>query len=433
MKPKIIKLKNGAHLIYIHDARNNYSAVEAGFIAGHASNPANGVAHFMEHMLFKGTKTKNAEQFNEAKEAIVPSLNAYTSKNLMMVTFTRTNALFDKAMELVGEMLTANKLDKKEIENEKGVIKEEYRMRVDHSSRDLSFVHTGTLSQSQLTDEQILGSPDDIDAINLKLLDNFKNSNYFAQNFIAAYCGNLCELRVKNAFNKYFVARLKSRPDYQTKVIDIKVDKTPDLTVRTNTEQLIKMRLSFVMNVPYLEGKRRYENRCIAEFLNKNKSSLFNTLRNKGLVYTVNATSRYMFDTKLLNITLTTGKDKLSRCLNEVAREINAIAGGKITAADLDTIKANLKYKADEEVRGAKSEMYDAALDEYVNEGKGSIYTITKHQRLKAMKQITLEEVNAYAKKLFNKNNPPYVTIMGKAKKSELPTYAQILETLYKK
>lgn len=82
MKPKIIKLKNGAHLIYIHDARNNYSAVEAGFIAGHASNPANGVAHFMEHMLFKGTKTKNAEQFNEAKEAIVPSLNAYTSKTL---------------------------------------------------------------------------------------------------------------------------------------------------------------------------------------------------------------------------------------------------------------------------------------------------------------------------------------------------------------
>lgn len=200
----------------------------------------------------------------------------------MMVTFTRTNALFDKAMELVGEMLTANKLDKKEIENEKGVIKEEYRMRVDHSSRDLSFVHTGTLSQSQLTDEQILGSPDDIDAINLKLLDNFKNSNYFAQNFIAAYCGNLCELRVKNAFNKYFVSRLKSRPDYQTKVIDIKVDKTPDLTVRTNTEQLIKMRLSFVMNVPYLEGKRRYENRCIAEFLNKNKARFLTRLETRG-------------------------------------------------------------------------------------------------------------------------------------------------------
>ena len=102
-KPKVITFKNGAILVYRKDTRNDYSSIRVGFNAGHMVNTHNGIAHFLEHMLFKKTKLHDKDELVEIKEKIIPNLNAFTSIDFMLLDFIRTNKLFSKAMELALE------------------------------------------------------------------------------------------------------------------------------------------------------------------------------------------------------------------------------------------------------------------------------------------------------------------------------------------
>ena len=90
MKDKIIKLKNGGVLIYSKNKLNNTSAVEVGFSVGAFSDKKPGVAHFLEHTLFKKTKNRTNFEVDRDRNKIT-FLNASTGLDFLVLKFTRTN------------------------------------------------------------------------------------------------------------------------------------------------------------------------------------------------------------------------------------------------------------------------------------------------------------------------------------------------------
>ena len=134
---RVYKYDNGATIIYQRDKRLNYSAVFAGFISGSCKNEHNGVAHFVEHMMFKNTENLTNEQIDN-ENRIITSFNASTSMSRIIVEFSQTNRLLDRAMKLSAELLLRPKYLPEHIEKEKGVIKEEYLRKIDLIHTSLS-------------------------------------------------------------------------------------------------------------------------------------------------------------------------------------------------------------------------------------------------------------------------------------------------------
>ena len=104
MAGKVYKFSNGATLIYRHDKRANYSAVEVGFVCGSIKNEKNGVAHMLEHMMFNKTENLSKEDINRER-SVITNTNAATGRNTIVVTFFKTNRLFDRGLKLAKEML----------------------------------------------------------------------------------------------------------------------------------------------------------------------------------------------------------------------------------------------------------------------------------------------------------------------------------------
>lgn len=432
-KPKIIKFKNGATFIYQKDNRNNYSSVVIGFQAGHNYNTKNGLAHFLEHMLFNGTKNKTKEKISEVIEEIIPSLNAYTSSNLLAINFSRTNKLFEKSIEFAGEILTQTKLSEEHIKTERGVIKEEYRIKNDKSIRNLSYQHGFLLYNNKMTNEMSLGCEKDIDNITLQDLQDFHDKYFLLENFYGCYVGNLPWFKVKKILYKYVFKNVDSNINFKQDRIEREIDKEPSMQVVTNEDKTISLKLSFKFNLPFKLLKLTFEQNYLSRYFLRNKNMLYVNLRNKGLIYSCSINNSYNFDTQLFNIIIKTSKEKLMAVLKEVNKSIKYLLSHELTNEELTKLKNNAIYIWDEILDYSKMDNAVNYLDLLLNEGKGNnLYLVKTNKRIKAAKKVTIKSINDFKHKIFNKDNLPYITFMGDIKKEDLPTFKQICNIIYK-
>jgi predicted Zn-dependent peptidase len=187
----LIRLNNGMHLLYKQVVGTEIA--HAGFVvnAGSRDERENewGLAHFLEHMLFKGTQKRKAFHVLSRLDAVGGDLNAYTSRERTSVHASFRQVHFVRAFELLSDIFMNPSFPQKELEREKQVVLEEIRMYQDEHDESILDDFESLVYRDKPLGRPILGSEETVRKITRQNLVDFQNRNYGADNTIFAYVG----------------------------------------------------------------------------------------------------------------------------------------------------------------------------------------------------------------------------------------------------
>lgn len=430
MKEKIVKLKNGGVLIYEKNKLNDSTAVEVGFKVGSFNESRAGTAHFLEHTLFKKTKNRTNAKVDQDRNEIA-FLNASTSMDYIVVKFFRTNKLLDSAMEFASDVLLNSVIDGEFLDSEKGVIKEELAMCKDNESRDIFLKNIRqAMSKSRFSMDIVGKTAENIDKITFKVLKNYKDKNFIGNNFVASVTSSLSLCKIKRLVNKYFASKLHevknykpAKSYYETNVID----KDTSLKIYKNEQEKVSVMLSFRLEADELDiYLKNYNYGFLTKYLSGSQGELFLNLRNKGLIYRLDSDITSFKGESLFFITFESSREKIKEIVDIISSEIKKLATTMVDEKPIEAFKKNLEYYEDEKMPVKMTSRSHLNLMDYLCYGK--LFDLKKRQRKKLIAGVNAAEVNRIVREIFKKDNKMYVTVLGNAKKSHVPSLKEFKE-----
>ena len=167
----------------------------------------NGIAHFTEHMLFKGTDKLSAYDIADKFESVGAAINAFTSKENTCYYFKCVDKYTEVCFSTLADAFFDSAFDKVELDKERKVIIEEINMGED-SPEDLCFdliasVNYGTHPLGR----RILGTIDNVSRFDKESIHKYMGSNYVASNIVLSFCGNIDASTVDKIVQKTFAGR----------------------------------------------------------------------------------------------------------------------------------------------------------------------------------------------------------------------------------
>ncbi len=411
MKRKIFQLGDGAILLYTKTKRKA-SAWYVGFFGGSMEDKKEGTAHFLEHMLFKGTNNRTYDNIIRDKFEIA-SLNALTGPYYTLVEAIRTNKLTNKTLEFMSDLLLNNKLSKDYIENEKGVITEELKKDIDYSKTDIIRQHYSQIYEANSNYPKTLGSYENIQSMTIEDLQEFKSRNYVKQNFVMAVTTRYPVYKVKKLYKKFFEPKLMYDNNY-TPLLEYSKEPSKEESlnvVKNNDMQQVACRISIVSNIGYDEYKNKTVTNYLSTLLGGYSSPLYNELRSKGLIYSFKS----MGSTKYNNSTIFTfgfnaSAQNLKNIMDIIGKHFYEVYNKGMTQDIFDRKSRNLEYEDDEAIstvnllNRTKNLIYD-----YVEMGR----FLKPYKWLREHKKLKLEYVNEFYKNVLSKDNKIYITYLG--------------------
>ncbi|TAH36076.1 MAG: insulinase family protein [Alphaproteobacteria bacterium] len=297
----------------------------------------NGIAHLLEHMLFKGTSRRTALQISEEIENVGGHTNAYTSRDLTAYYARVMHQDTELAIDLLADLIQNSTFDATELEREKQVIIQEINLSRD-TPDDIIFDYMQMAAYgNQPLGMSILGKPEVIAKISGADLKKYAGIHYCAPKTVIAVAGRVDHAQLLDWVKKYF-GQLSPVSDAP---IPPSVYKPENILINKDSEQA---HLSLAL--PACGGKDPdyYAYSIYATLLGGGSSSrLFQEVREKrGLAYTVSAFLSNVDDTGLLGIYVGTAPGEVAK-LAEVLREQLVDSSRNIKKAELDRAKQQLK------------------------------------------------------------------------------------------
>lgn len=203
---KTIILPNKIRVFFAPDERLRSATVGVWVSAGCRNENAdnNGISHFIEHIVFKGSEKRSGFEIAEGMDEIGASVNAYTTKEY---TFFYTKALDYRiltAADILFDMLTCPRLDEKDIETEKGVIYEEISMCEDDPSDVCYELNEHVLFGGDNLSREILGSAESVKGITKEKILSYMNNHYVGENIVIGVGGSFDEAEMLEKIKHYF-------------------------------------------------------------------------------------------------------------------------------------------------------------------------------------------------------------------------------------
>ena len=180
--------------------------VHCGFVVNSGSRddgPIEGIAHFLEHMLFKGTHKRKTVHVLNHLENVGGELNAFTTKELTSVYATVQKKHFQRAVDILVDITFRSSFPEVEIQKEKTVIKDEINMYLDNPDENIYDEFQEMVFENHPLAHNILGSEKSISQINAGNLKDFVTNNYTAANIVFVVVGNVSLNRTVEALNKF--------------------------------------------------------------------------------------------------------------------------------------------------------------------------------------------------------------------------------------
>jgi len=199
------KLNNGIRLVHY---RIPGLVAHCGLIINTGSRdetvPEHGIAHFIEHMLFKGTKKRKAYHILSRLEDVGGELNAYTTKEETAIHASFLKEDFERAIELISDIAFNSVFPDKEIEKEKDVVIEEINSYLDNPSELIFDDFEELIFSNQPIGRNILGTPESVKSFSKKKINDFISRNYNSQQMVFCSVGNISDEKILKLFKTHF-------------------------------------------------------------------------------------------------------------------------------------------------------------------------------------------------------------------------------------
>ncbi len=298
-----------------------------------------GIAHFLEHMVFKGTEKFSALKIAHSLEETGGSLNAYTSKEHTVFYAQSLDTQLSKTITVLSDLVCRPLLREKDIEHEKAVVLEEI-----HAVEDTPEDYIFDLFQEKLFPKQsmgfpILGTTKSVQTFDRALLVDFWKTFYSPQNIILSVAGNVQHDALVRLAERRFVFRnagKSCRMARPTAAVNIQLE-IPDTVNQCHI-------CTGVESIPYA-AEDRYPAIALNAWLGSGMSSrLFQAIREKrGLAYSVYSYVDFFKDTGIFSFYLGTDVRKASKAQKILRKELERLTETPLKESVVKKIKSQLK------------------------------------------------------------------------------------------
>lgn len=355
----------------------------------------NGVSHFLEHMMFKGTaKRPGAMDISHELDSIGADYNAFTSKEYTGYYAKAGAEHFELVLDVIADIFLNSKLDSQEIDKERGVVVQEINMNFDNPMRHISDVYEELLYGDQPLGWDIAGPKENILKIKHEEFRKYFDTHYFAKNTVVAVAGKVSKEKVKEEIAKHFSGM---REQELAKPLPVSISQAkPGLKIfHKDTDQ-----------THIILGVRGYDTfhpkkevlKIAATILGGGMSSrLFTEVREKrGLAYYVGASADSYSDAGDFSSFAGVENSKLKPAVEVIVGEFSKMKKEPVSEKELQKAKDYIKGKM-----AISFESSDELASFYASQELLEKRMLTPEERFEKLNKVTSEEVYGVANDVF--------------------------------
>lgn len=296
-----------------------------------------GLAHFIEHLIFKRTAKRNTSQILNRLESVGADLNAYTTKEYTCIHASFLNPYLGRTLELFNDIVFHSLFPEDEMDKEKGVILDEITSYLDQPEEAINDDFEDQLFAGHALGRNILGTPETVNRLSRADILDFIAKNYRTDEIVVAVLGNYTLSQVVKIGTKYFdPVPTNIKPKTRLKPIQ-------NLPIQQVVNKPIMQAhcmmgiQTYALHHPYKAGLLLLNNMLGGTGM----SSILNLqLREKyGIAYTIETNYSPLSDTGIFALYFGTDKDKVDKALRLIQKEFKKIRENKLTEIQLQKAK----------------------------------------------------------------------------------------------
>jgi predicted Zn-dependent peptidase len=357
------------------------------------STEVNGVSHFLEHMFFKGTEKRSAQEIAEAFDGIGGQVNAFTSKEYTCYYAKVLDDHAQIALDVLSDMFFNSRFETSELEKEKNVVLEEIKMYEDAPDDIVHDLLAQASFGSHSLGYPILGTQQTLKSFSDKTLRDYLNDQYTAENVVISVAGNVDEEFIQQV-EKIFSNVEKSKQNREYIAPSFLAEK---LVRKKETEQA---HLCLGFNGLAIGHEDIYSLVLLNNILGGSMSSrLFQEVREKkGLAYSVFSYHSSYHDNGMLTVYSGTAPHQLDELYETIMATLDGIGKNGITEKELTKGKEQLKGNLMLSLESTNSRMSRNGKNELLLKNHRSL-----DQMIEEINSVSITNVNRLSSDLFSK------------------------------
>src|SRR5215472_4223455 len=365
---------------------------------------SNGISHFVEHMVFKGTTTRSAQDIARQVDSIGGNMDAFTGKETICFNIKVLDEHLPIALDIVSDLVLHPIFTPKDIVREKGVILEEIKMDEDNPDYLVHEIFTQNFWKDHPLGKPILGTKETVRSFEQEKLFDFYRQRFAPNNMIISAAGNLNHRKFVELIHEHF-AGLASVPNgFHLPAPAV----TPRIITR-NKKSLEQVQLCLGVPSHPICHEKRYVSYVLNTVLGGGMSSrLFQKIREEqGLAYAIYSDLNPYRDTGCMTIGAGTSLESTPKVVDSVLAEFREMKSQPIPAEELRRAKDQLKGSLMLSLESSTSRMSNLARQQMYFDR-----FFTMDETIEQIESVTAEEVSEMAGELF-KPDQIAITVLG--------------------
>jgi len=388
-------LPNG--LVVITETMQNVRSVSVGIWVRNGSRreipSENGLAHFLEHMVFKGTERRTAEDIAREMDSVGGMLDAFTSKEQICFNAKVLDEHLPIAFDVLADLVLRPKFDSDDVKKERQVVLEEIKMDLDNPEYLLHDIFTRGFWPDHALGRPILGTPETVRKFDRDALRRRFQDWFAPDHILVTAAGNITHDQVLQLVQKEFGHLPAAKPCREDAI------PTTGAPIHLETKKDLEQ-VHLCVGVPSLPiaHERRFGVAVLNNLLGGGMSSrLFQNIREKhGLAYAVFSELTPYSDTGMFSVYAGTAKETVGQVLDMTIAEFRAMKESPVTDEELLRAKNHLKGSLMLSLESTSSRMSNLARQELYFHRFSSLDEI-----LASIERVTREEVQTLAQEFF--------------------------------
>jgi len=388
----LLTMENGVRVLTIHNQNTQTVSVGVFVNVGSANETSyeNGISHFLEHMAFKGTKRRSYNKISSDAERLGAEMNAFTDRDMTAYFIKGLSAHAPIFVDILGDIFCNSTFPAEEIEKEREVILQEYRMYADKPGYVAHDLTHEIAYPNQAFGRKIIGEPKNIKAFQRQDFLDYVAKHYVGSNVIVGIAGNFDEDAVVSAVFEAF-KKVPSGTGTPRKVPTFE----SGFAVKKKSVEQCSVSLTF-------EGvgqsdPMHYAYEVAAAAIGDGMSSpLFDEVREKrGLVYSVGAHADSRHTSGVVTVSAGTSADKIDELLTTV-HEVFESAAEKVKPIDMERAKNSICVH----LAGITEKPFNLLLNTVSELFEGNEFNV-EHE-LQKIREVTPAQVKKAIKKILS-------------------------------
>lgn len=403
----IKKLNCGTTVIMEKSERVQSAALGIWVRAGASDewDEVSGVSHFIEHMMFKGTKNRTAKQIAEDVDKIGGVFNAFTGKEATCYYIKTLSSNICKGAEILLDMLTGSKFDQEEMDRERQVICEEIKMVKDTPDDDVYDTISELVAGGNPLGRSILGTPESLAGIDRSRLVDYRDQMYARDSIVVAVAGNFDEEAIEAIFEDRLTSLRDKKPKKEIQL------KPYQQSFNVKVRDIEQTHICLATPGIALDDPRYYAFVLLNSIFGGSMSSrLFQNIREqKGLAYSVCSMNLFSSYWGFFSIYAGVSPEKAEEALDAIRYELDTLRESGVTEEELAMAKEQMKSSYIFGLESVNSRMFSIGKNKLLLD---RVYA--EEEVLSSFDRVTREDIREVAEMIGDYSSYCGAAVTGK-------------------